>query len=303
MLTFAIYTGWIICTVPPRRSRALWMAATIILGHFAYLVVLAYSEKLLAILPAVVLPPKSDINDVGIWTWTNGLRTLVPWNMPLVAMFIDIAIVAAMVRNSPWLAVVEVDPQELKRQKAREEKEEVPGSVLAKDVLFRFGPPVLAVVVALLATLAINRADLTGKKIVAYDQGYLNWLKPEYDSPIDGRFGMLPVFVESLGGQFKHSKDLAESDLAEADVLLLIHPDQPWPKETLDRVWDYVRRGGSLLLAAEPAIREGTRRALSTTCWRRWRWKCDSTRPFPAPAIGSSRMTSWRIRLQSASTT
>ncbi len=115
----------------------------------------------------------------------------------------------------------------------------------------------LAVVAALLATLAVNRSDLTGKKIVAYDHGYLNWLKPEYDSPIDGRFGMLPVFVESLGGQFQHSKDLAEADLAGADVLLLIHPDQPWPQETLDRVWDYVRRGGSLLLVAEPAIREG----------------------------------------------
>ena len=257
ILTSAIYTAWIICTVPPRRSRALWAAAAIVFGHFVYLMVLAYSEKLLAILPAVVVPPKSDVNHVGIWTWTNGLRTLIPWNMPLVAMFIDIGIVAAMVRSSPWLPVVEIDPEKLKRQKAREEKEEVPGSVLAKDMLFRFGPPLLAVAAALLAALAVNKSDLKGKKIVAYDKGYLNWLKPEYDSPIDGRYGMLPVFVESLGGEFNTSKDLSETDLAEADVLLLIHPDQPWPKETLDRVWDYVRRGGSLLLVAEPAIHEG----------------------------------------------
>ncbi|MFZ1934514.1 MAG: DUF4350 domain-containing protein [Thermoguttaceae bacterium] len=256
ILTFAVYTGWIICTVPPRRSRALWMAATILLGHFVYLVLLAYSEKLLALLPPVVLPPASDISNVGIWTWTNGLRTLIPWNVPLAAMFIDIVIVAAMVRNSPWLFVVEIDPEELKRRKAREEKEEVPGSVLAKEMLFHFGPPMLAVAVTLLATLGGNHSDLTGKKIVAYDHGYLNWLKPEYDSPIDGRFGMLPLFVESLGGKFQHSKDLAEADLAKADVLLLIHPDQPWPQKTLDRVWDYVRGGGSLLLAAEPAIRE-----------------------------------------------
>ena len=53
------------------------------------------------------------------------------------------------------------------------------------------------------------------------------------------------------------SKDLSEQDLDHADVLLLIHPDEPWPEETLERVWDYVRRGGSLLLVAEPAIREG----------------------------------------------
>jgi len=258
VLTFAIYTAWIICTVPPRRSRALWVAAIIVVGHFVYLVALAYSEKLLALLPAVVVPPKADINsDVGIWTWTNGLRTLIPWNMPLVAMFIDIGIVAAMVGGSPWLPVIEIDPEKLKRQKAREDKEEVPGSVLAKDVLFRFGPPLLAVAAALLAALAVNKSDLKGKTIVAYDKGFLNWLKPEYGSPIDGRYGMLPAFVESLGGKFDHSKDLSEKDLAKADVLLLIHPDQPWPKETLDRVWDYVRGGGSLLLVAEPAVREG----------------------------------------------
>lgn len=257
VLTFAIYTGWIVCTAPPRRSRAIWLAVLIVLGHVVYLMVLACSERLLALLPPLVVPPASNINHVGVWTWTNGLRTLIPWNVPLVAMLIDVIIVTVIVRNSPWLAIIEISPEKLKRQKALEEKEEVPGSVLAKDMLFQLGPPVLAVAMALLATLAPNRSDLTGKRIVAYDQGYLNWLKPEYDSPIDGRFGMLPMFVESLGGQFQHSKDLAESDLAGADVLLLIHPDQPWSKETLDRVWDYVGRGGSLLLVAEPAIRDG----------------------------------------------
>ena len=48
VLTAAIYAGWLICTAPPRRSRALWAAAAIVVGHFVYLIVLAYSEKLLA---------------------------------------------------------------------------------------------------------------------------------------------------------------------------------------------------------------------------------------------------------------
>ena len=68
---------------------------------------------------------------------------------------------------------------------------------------------------------------------------------------------MLPVFVESLGGKFVKSDALSEQDLAAADVLVLLHPDEPWPKDTLERVWEYVRRGGSLLLVAEPAIHEG----------------------------------------------
>jgi hypothetical protein len=256
VLTFTIYAAWLLCTVPPRRSRAVWLAAIIVVCHFAYLVALAYSEKLLALLPALVVPPASDTSQVGVWTWSNGLRTLIPWNMPLLAMVIDLVIVTAMVANSPWLPIVEIDPEKLKRQKAREAKEEVPGTVLLKDMLFQFGPPLLAVAVALLAALAVNRSDLKGKKIVAYDKGFLNWIKPEYGSQYDGRFGMLPAFVESLGGKFEHSKHLAETDLADADVLLLIHPDEPWSTETLDRVWSYVRGGGSLLLAAEPAIHQ-----------------------------------------------
>ena len=65
------------------------------------------------------------------------------------------------------------------------------------------------------------------------------------------------MFVESLGGKFVKSTELSQHDLDSADVLLLLHPDQPWPKETLERVWEYVRRGGSLLVVAEPRVREG----------------------------------------------
>jgi hypothetical protein len=257
VLTAAIYAGWIIYTVPPRRPRALWAVAAIIIGHFAYLIVLAYSEKLLAALPAVVPPPRSDTSRVGLSLWTNGLRTLIPWNVPLLALLIHGGIVAAMVASSPWTPIIEIDPEALKRQRAREEKEELPGSALLKGLVFQFGPALLAVAAILSGALTIIQPNLQGKKIVAYEKGSLNWLKPEYDSSVDGLYGMLPVFVESLGGRFVKSKELSPQDLAGADVLLLIHPDQPWPKETLDRIWDYVRGGGSLLLVAEPAIREG----------------------------------------------
>jgi len=69
--------------------------------------------------------------------------------------------------------------------------------------------------------------------------------------------GLVPMRVESLGGKFVHSDALSEEELAAADLVLLIHPDRPWPAETLERVWNYVRRGGSLLVAAEPVIRHG----------------------------------------------
>jgi hypothetical protein len=259
VLTVAIYIGWVVCTVRPRCSRVFWGAAAIIVGHFAYLLVLAYSEKLLAALPAFVPAPKSDTHRVGLSVWTNGLRSLLPWSVPLLALVIDAVIVASMAACSRWIPVVDVDPETLKRQKAREEKEELPGSVLLKGLAFQFGPVVLAVAAILFGSLMVNRSDLQEKKIVAYDKGYLDWVKPEHDSTSDGMYGMLPVFVESLGGRFIKSKELSAEDLASADVLLLIHPDQPWPKETLQRVRDYVRGGGSLLLVADPAIHEGNR--------------------------------------------
>jgi len=256
VLTAAVYVGWVICTRPPRRRRALWAAAAIVVGHLAYLIVLANSEKLLALLPETIAPLDEGTNHVGLWTVSNGLRTLIPWNVPLLAMAIQGAIVAVMVGSAPWLPVVEPDPRELKREKEKEKKGDVPGSVLATDMLFRFGPVLLATAAVLLASLAVGSSNLGGKTIVAYQQGYmLNWLKPEYDSDAGGYYGMLPVLVESLGGRFVKSKDLSEQDLADADVLLLIHPDRPWPPETLQRIWDYVRRGGSLLLFADPAVR------------------------------------------------
>lgn len=257
VVTITIYTGWLVCTVPPRRSRAIWGLVVILIGHLAYLITLAYSEKLLDLLPAAVVPPPTDAHRLGLTTATNTLRESIPWNLPLVALLIHGLIVVVMAAVSPWTPVVELAPDELKRQKAREEKEEVPGSVLVTGMLFQFGPVLLAVVAVLSGALVIDQPDLKAKKIVAYEKGNLNWQKPEYDTTTPGLYGLLPTFVESLGGQFLKSKELSNDDLSAADVVLLIHPTKPWPKETLDRVWAYVRRGGSLLVLAESSIHEG----------------------------------------------
>ncbi len=235
VLMAAIYAGWLIGTAPPRRGRAIWGLVAIAVGHLVYLTALAYSEKFLAALPDLVVSPDSDINHVGIWTWGNGLRMLIPWNVPLLAVLIYSVIAAMMFRGAVWLPVIEPDPKELEKQKKKEEQEEIPGSVLATDMLFRFGPTALALVAALFVGLGLNKSDLKGKTVVAYEKGYLNWLKPEYDSQVDGFYGLLPLFVESLGGKFARSKDLSEQDLAAADVLVLLHPDQPWSEETLER--------------------------------------------------------------------
>ncbi len=251
-----VYVGWLLCTPPPRCRRAIWGAIAIVACHFAYLAALAYSEKLLAMLPDMVLPPNSDSSRVGVWTVGNGLRMLLPWNVPLLAVAIDAVIVAVMFRSASWLPVVEPDPLELRKQEEEEAKKDIPGSALAADVLFRFGPSLLAIVATLAAALGANRTDLKGKTVLAYEKGYLNWQKPEFDLQVDGYYGMLPTFVESLGGRFVKSPNLSDEDLKSADVLVLLHPDEPWSDDMLKRIWDYVERGGSLLLVADPVIRD-----------------------------------------------
>ncbi len=37
----------------------------------------------------------------------------------------------------------------------------------------------------LLVALGLNQSDLKGKTIVAYESGFIDWLKPQYDSPIE----------------------------------------------------------------------------------------------------------------------
>jgi hypothetical protein len=260
VLVGSICIGWVICTAPPRRSRALCAAAILIGAQLAYLVLLAYADDLLALLPDFVPSPKSETSWLGLSTWSNGLRSLIPWNLPLVAMLLDCGIVATMLAGSSWKPIVEVDEATLKRQRERQEKEEIPDSAIAKGVLFHFGPVLLVVLAALSGTLTANQPDLKGKKIVAYAGGSADWAKPAYDSPAaeDAAFGMLPLLVESLGGEFLKSHSLSADDLAKADVLLLIRPKEPWPAEALERASDYVRRGGAILLAGGNSDGEGT---------------------------------------------
>ncbi len=245
VLSAALYVGWLRCTSPPRRTRAIHAAAAILLGQLLYLVVLAFSCKLTAALPDIVLPPPDDKSRLGIWAWGNAVRTLLPWNVPAIAGIVHATIAAVMFRWATWLPDGEPKPR---RQT---------GSHESADTPWPFATALLAAATALLTVLTTSQSDFSGKRIVAYQQGRLDWIKPEHDSDDAGAYGILPIFVESLRGAFATSADLSQEDLAGADVLLLLHPDRPWPEERLERVWEFVRGGGSLLLAAEPRILEG----------------------------------------------
>ncbi len=256
VLMAALYAGWLCNIAPPRRRVGIYAGAAILLAHLTYLIVLAYSEKISTLMPEPFYVPETDISRVGAWAWQNAVRTFLPWNLPVLAMIFQGIIAACMFRRANWLPVAR--PVHQKNFPMSRHDEVVELRKVVKDAAFKFGPVVLAVLIGALTSLSLMMSGLKGKTLVAYDKGHLSWLKPEYDNPIEGGYGMLPIFIRSLGGSFVKSPALYQEDLAGADVLILLHPDSPFTDEQLKRIENFVRQGGSLLLGAENYIREGS---------------------------------------------
>lgn len=255
VLMFTLYAGWLCSIAKPRWRAGIYAMAGILIAHLAYLIALAYSENIAALLPEPYYVPETDISRVGAWAWQNAVRILLPWNLPLLAMVFQGMAAACMFRRADWLPVARREDKKITSKPGYDEVIEF--RTLVKSVASKLGPPVLAVLVGLLASLSPNDSDLKGKRFLAYDKGNFSWLKPEYDNPIEGGYGMLPVLVESLGGSFVRSPELAQADLESADVLILLHPNSPFTAEQLKRIENFVRQGGSLLVGAENYRREG----------------------------------------------
>ena len=96
------------------------------------------------------------------------------------------------------------------------------------------------------------------KKIVLYEEGFLNWMKPEprqcTGSGRPGMYGMLPVFLKSLGATVVRTAELSEAELADANVLMVIFPDKPWKDGQLDRIRQFVDRWRHALDLGEHTI-------------------------------------------------
>ncbi|HID77085.1 MAG TPA: DUF4350 domain-containing protein [Planctomycetaceae bacterium] len=243
-----IYGGWLVRSGRPRWVRACWAAAAMVAAQLFYLGLVGWSVELARAMPLPPAPPETDIYIPPEWSWTEAARSLLPWNVPAVGALMQLIVLAAMFRWAPCRAAAE-------GQGGRGRLAESAG---ASRVVW--GPLVLAALVPLAACLWLAAPRLEGKRVVACDDGLLDWLKPEHDlygREAAGMYGMLPELINSLGGQLVRSADLAQADLQGADLVLVIHPVQQWPEERLERLWRYVRGGGSLLVVAEPHMFDG----------------------------------------------
>lgn len=239
MLMTVLCAIWLTYSPQPRWKRAIYGLIAILGGHLCYLIVLSYAPQLLA---GVVEPTEQEE-----WHWAGLFHKAVPWNLPVLACMTHLLIAAAMFR---WSALSADSVRNVKKAPALSNR---------TQYLLWVAAPILAILLPIMIALYPAKLNLQGKKIVFYEKGFLNWLKPahgQYGRLSSGMYGMLPVFIESLGASSLISADLSDKDLRDADTLVLLFPDEPWAEGQLERIWDFVRRGGSLLVMGEHTTRD-----------------------------------------------
>ncbi len=219
-------------------------------AHLVYLVLLAHAPGLADALPTRIAPPADVIDRYLPPSWSTGeaLRRLLPWNLPLAAAVLHAIVAGCMFRRPRWL-----DGE--RRTAAADQNAKTRRGGRAWLV---YGPLGLAAAIPLVTHLWLATCDLSGRTVVGYARGYVS-----RDPPWEGRagvakspLGILPGLVESLGGRFVSSAELSSADLEGADVLVVVHPMDRWSEapDRLERIEQFVRDGGALVVLAEPAV-------------------------------------------------
>jgi hypothetical protein len=248
VLMIALVAVWL-AMIPGRRWQRALAAATAVCGaHLIYLIVLAGSHDFVASLPEIAPPPEPDIYVPPPWNWTDAIRGLFPWNVPLIGVFLHSLVVVAIVGWSNW-PVAAASGQQEKGDFHRAGREWI-----------TWVPVALAAMLPIVVVFCPVKSTLKGKRIVAFERGYLDWEVPQHDrygQLFTGTYGMLPKFVKSLGGEFERVSEFSAEALSGADVLLLLHPVEHWTDEQLNEIWDFVRGGGSLLVVGAPRVKDG----------------------------------------------
>ncbi len=276
VLMGAYYVAWLVTGPRPRLVRAAVAAVAILAAHLAYLMLLASCDQLAAALPDPVEQPNTDNNRVGIWAWGDFVRTFLPWNLPLAAAALHTAVAVLMFRWGPPVAVSEdaeagASPADAPRAPRREAAAQVrnpprgPGSGVGKRrasapdsaSLETFAAVALSLLLPVACALVGGQFELAEKSILAYRSPALDWETPSFDRPeppSEQMFGLLARLVQSLGGRLVVSGELSATELDKASLLLVAAPDGALDQTAMERIWRYVRGGGSLLVVASPLL-------------------------------------------------
>ncbi|HUU42752.1 MAG TPA: DUF4350 domain-containing protein, partial [Planctomycetota bacterium] len=111
-----------------------------------------------------------------------------------------------------------------------------------------------ALVVGVPERPVMTRDDGAPTRVVLRKQGYLNWIVPDfndYGEYAGGMFGRLPVFLRELGFDAVLADTLGAEALEGAQVAVVINPYEAMDNTEHEAIWDFVSRGGSLLVLGE----------------------------------------------------
>lgn len=265
VLLAVLLTQWLPSTPAPRWRRLGLVLLAFGAAHCTYLLVLSMAADIRDAMPEVPLPPPSAAGrnpavatsgpaGSGPSWWLLLLRQAAPWGFPAIALVLHLVVLVPLLgftpfrrQESTWLALPSGAPR------------------LPAAGWLTVGAAILAFLVPVPGGAWLGPYRLEGHKIVIYEKGFLNWLRPEhgkYGSRSGGMYGLLPDLIASYGGKCVRSEKLTEDELADADVLMVIFPNAPWAPGQLERIWRFVERGGSLLLLGEHTTQEedGTNR-------------------------------------------
>ena len=260
--------GWMLRGASRNWSQRIAVIVAIVVGHMAYLVILSFGPAVkaglaeIAAKAAAAAPPPPGANVEKSWTIADLIGNCIPWNLPAMGVLIHLTITGAMLHWLPW---------------SSEESGAKPEAT-SRPPWFRpaiwGGCAVLTASLAVVTTLSLGSCSLKGKKVVANEEGFLNWLKPErdqYGRLAIGMYGMAEEYFASMGAKFtkatgfsdptksdsrfpkppSSTPELSDADLAETDLLLMIYPNDPWKEGQRRRILKYVENGGTMLILGE----------------------------------------------------
>lgn len=120
------------------------------------------------------------------------------------------------------------------------------------------GLSAVALVAGLLIGLGLLLMPLPGRgggRVLLVDEGLLNWRVPEfgfYGERSGGMFGRLPGFLEAQGYETERvPRPVTQETLEDCRLLVVINLMHKFSEEEKAAIWEFVRRGGSLLILGD----------------------------------------------------
>ena len=292
ILMSVFYLGWLVALPAPRVVPAVFAGIAIVAGHLVYLALVAFSPEITRMAPPIALlpfrnpyvPPEVDGSRI--------VHQLLPWSLPVLAGVLHAVMAWSMVRWGRWQARVGTPA-------ARERGEIAAGRRRAAALA---GLVLLAALPAVFAVLRTAPSRLAGRTILAGPGEQLDWRVPlhdRYGRESAGTFGMLPLLVESLGGNLQRSDAFSAAELESADAVLLLRRTSRWRRTSDSGSRSTFRRVVRCWSRPRRLIPVGDGTSRSTISWRRRASGLRGTPRCPSPAIGGTawtfgRMPRWR---------